>query len=132
MKRRAALMQLSREHHTALVLTQRIAQAGDEATMGRLMQAVPSMFERELEPHFQVEETTLLPRLEALGETVLVQRAHAEHRELRDLAARIATGDSTALKPFGVLLRAHVRFEERDLFPTAETVLPAAYLDEPA
>ncbi len=129
MKRRPALLQLSRDHHTALVLAQRIAKAADEAAVGRLLASVPAFFERELEPHFQTEEATLLPRLEAAGETALVARTLDEHRLLRSLAARLADGDNTSLKPFGDALNSHVRFEERELFVTAERVLPADFLD---
>ena len=58
-----------------------------------------------------------------------VEQTLAEHRLLRDLAARIASGDTASLKPFGVALHDHVRFEERQLFVTAEATLPASYLD---
>lgn len=129
MKRRAALLQLSREHHTALVLTQRIAQAGDAAAISELMESVTTIFRRELDPHFRAEEAALLPHLEAAGESGIVRRTLEEHRELRRLAARIASGDSASLKPFGIALNAHVRFEERELFATAEAVLPPAFLD---
>jgi iron-sulfur cluster repair protein YtfE (RIC family) len=130
MKRHAALLQLSREHHAALVLTQRIAKAGDAAAISGLMDRVQAIFRQELEPHFRREEAFLLPRLETAGEAVLVHRTLAEHRELRDLASRIGEGDTSCLKPFGVALNRHVRFEERELFVTAEAVLPAEGLDE--
>lgn len=129
MKRRAALVQLSREHHGALVLTQRIAKAHDAATVSHLMASVPAIFRHEIEPHFQLEEASLLPRLVASGEVEQVRRTLTEHRELRDLVAQIAAGDGSCLKPFGAALNAHIRFEERELFATAESVLPAAFLD---
>ncbi|WP_186408744.1 hemerythrin domain-containing protein [Candidatus Accumulibacter aalborgensis] len=129
MKRRAALIELSREHHGALVLTQRIAKAHDTAAVAHLMDSVPAIFRSELEPHFRIEEASLLPRLAAAGEVEQVRRTLAEHRELRDLAAKIAAGDRSRLKPFGAALNAHIRFEERELFATAESVLPAAFLD---
>ncbi|MBL8425476.1 MAG: hemerythrin domain-containing protein [Candidatus Accumulibacter phosphatis] len=130
MKRRAALQQLSREHHGALVLTQRIAKARDVAALARLLETVPATFRRELEPHFRAEEESLLPRLAAAGEGDLVRRTLADHRELRILAAEIAAGDDSRLQTFGAALSAHVRFEERELFVTAEAVLPAEYLDD--
>jgi len=39
------------------------------------------------------------------------------------LVRRIGAGDADALWPFGAKLDAHVRFEERKLFPVAEAVL---------
>ena len=131
MKRRAALLKLSREHHAALVLGQRIAKAQDAASINDLMEWVPTVFRNELEPHFRAEEAALLPRLEAVGESALRRRTLDEHRLLRELAARIAAGDRHSLKPFGLALNAHVRFEERELFAVAEAVLPAGFLDAP-
>lgn len=122
MKRSAGLRRLSQEHHTALVLVQRIARA--EADNATLLATLPAIFADELEPHFRVEEDELLPRLAVAGATALVDRTLAEHRQLRDLAARIADGDGASLKAFGLLLQAHVRFEERELFAAAQALLP--------
>lgn len=128
MKRSAALLKLSQEHHTALVLAQRIAKAGDAAAMAALLASVPTIFSREVEPHFRVEEESLLPHLEAAGAINLVRRTRQEHRLLRELVERIASGDDTALKSFGSTLKAHVHFEEHELFAAAEMVLPAEFL----
>lgn len=131
MKRRAALLKLSRDHHTALVLTLRISQANGEAEVSSLMESLPRLFQHELDPHFRVEEEVLLPRLEKAGEIALVRQTFEDHKELRNLVARIALGDLAILKTFGAKLNAHVRFEERELFPRAEAVLPASFLDMP-
>ncbi|PKO33026.1 MAG: hemerythrin HHE cation-binding protein [Betaproteobacteria bacterium HGW-Betaproteobacteria-7] len=120
MKRSPALRQLSREHHTALSLALRIAKASDPAAQERLLATVPALFRGELEPHFQEEERSLLPQLADAGETALVARTLDDHAQLRALAAAIAGGDAMALAPFGELLQAHVRFEERELFVVAE------------
>ena len=124
MKRSPALLKLSREHHTALSLALRI-ERGDNAVA--LLADLPGIFSNELEPHFEEEEKTLLPRLQAAGEEALVGRTLADHKQLRLLVAQIAGGDAASLQPFGELLRAHVRFEERELFVVAERVLPADY-----
>ncbi|PKO88861.1 MAG: hemerythrin HHE cation-binding protein [Betaproteobacteria bacterium HGW-Betaproteobacteria-12] len=120
MKRSPALLQLSREHHTALSLAMRIAKATDQTAQERLLATVPALFRGELEPHFQEEERSLLPQLAQAGETALVARTLDEHAQMRALAAAIAGGDAAALAPFGRLLQAHVRFEERELFVVAE------------
>ncbi len=130
MKRSPALLKLSREHHTALVLALRIARAADPDDLAELAGSVPVIFLEELEVHFQEEENGLLPKLAAAGASALVARTLAEHSEMRHLVARISTGDLLALKPFGDLLKAHVQFEERELFVTAETILPANYLEQ--
>jgi hypothetical protein len=49
---------------------------------------------------------------------------------MRDLVVKIAAGDLLSLKAFGAMLKAHVQFEERELFATAEAVLPPSYLDQ--
>lgn len=125
MKRSAALRQLSREHHTALSLALRIAKAAGPEARNVLLATVPTLFRDELEPHFQTEEHSLLPPLARLGETALVERTLAEHARLRALAAAIGVGEASALAPFGTLLQAHVRFEERELFAVAEARLYA-------
>jgi len=130
MKRSPILLELSREHHTALVLVLRIARANESPAQAALLNSVPAIFRNELEPHFQEEEQGVLPQLATAGELALVKRTLDEHRQLRELVARLATGDLSCLKPFGVLLKAHVQFEERELFVTAQAVLPAAYLDQ--
>ena len=130
MKRSPVLIKLSREHHTALVLSLRIARATDPADLAALGVSVPVIFQDELEVHFQEEENGLLPKLAAAGASDLVTRTLTEHRDMRHLVARISAGDLLALKPFGVMLKAHVQFEERELFATAESLLPAHYLEQ--
>ena len=124
MKRAPALLELSREHHTALSLALRIQKATTDAARSALQVQLHALFRGELEPHFQSEESTLLPRLADAGEVAAVKRTLQEHQTLRQLAARIADGDIASLLAFGELLREHVRFEERELFVIAERVLP--------
>lgn len=120
MRRSPFLRDLSRDHHAALSLANRIAKAGDERALADLMKSVPDTFGREIEPHFREEEEGLLVELEQVGEASLVGRTLAEHRQLRELASRVAGGDRSALGAFGIALRDHVRFEERELFAAAE------------
>lgn len=129
MKRSPALLKLSREHHTALSLALRIEKATDAAAQDILLATLPGLFRGELEPHFQEEEKALLPQLAQAGEAALVARTLEEHRQIRDLVGRMVDGDHASLPAFGALLRAHVRFEERELFVVAQQVLPANYLE---
>jgi hemerythrin-like domain-containing protein len=123
MKRSQELIALTREHHHALVLARRAIDGARELATG-----LAEIFASELEPHFQIEEETLLPPMRDAGELARVARTLDEHRRLRALAQAVKQGDLGSLAPFGRLLEAHVRFEERDLFPCAEAVLPAAAL----
>ena len=128
MKRSPALLVLSREHHTALSLSVRIARIADAEAEAALLIRVPAVFDAELEPHFQEEEQGLMPALVAAGELALVSRTLAEHGAMRNLMTHIRSGDVVSLKLFGQQLAAHVRFEERELFATAQDVLSADYL----
>jgi len=126
MKRSPALVALSREHHTALVWAKR-AQRGASGDPQTLVVQLVAVFDREMELHFQTEEKDLLPALRACGQHDLVDRTLTDHRSLREKVDRIRAGDTDAVATFGKLLEAHVRFEERELFPVAEKLLfPAA------
>lgn len=129
MRRSQALIELTREHHPALVLALRaVTAARDPAKTRELAAALADIFARELEPHFRIEEQLLLPPLRDAGEHAPAARTLDEHRRLRALAHAAARGDPADLASFGRLLEAHVRFEERELFPLAEAILPAAAL----
>lgn len=119
MKRHDRLQDLSREHHAALRLAlnaRRAAASGDPAHILALAQLCRTAFAAELEPHFVLEETTLLPLLIQAGEQTLVARTDREHAELRALVTQLQAPDAGMLCRFADLLTAHVRFEERELF----------------
>lgn len=130
MKRSPVLLALSCEHHTALSLSVRIARMADAEAEAALLIRVPTVFDAELEPHFEEEERNLLPALVAAGELALVTRTLAEHDVMRNLITHVRSGDAVSLKLFGQQLAAHVRFEERELFATAQDVLSADYLNQ--
>lgn len=125
MKRNPALQPLSREHHSALVLAkacERAVQSGDAAMLSQARQRAIQAYTNELDAHFSIEEQSLLPLLKSPETQALVQRTLAEHRQLRGLLMLIALqqSDAAALNNFGKCLSAHVRFEERELFPAIE------------
>lgn len=126
MKRSTLLQPLSREHHTALTLakaSERAALSGDEALVRLTCQRVILAFQNELEPHFQTEENSLLPLLHSPETQALVVRTLADHQQLRGLLDALRQNDAGALESFGKCLTAHVRFEERELFPALENLL---------
>ncbi len=122
MKRHPALQDLSREHYDALKLARdgKLAANAGEPAVTAFAAYVARKFEQELEAHFREEEGELLPFLNAVGENELVWRTLAEHAELRALAAKLQHPDAATLLRFSELLAAHVRFEERTLFETAQ------------
>jgi hemerythrin-like domain-containing protein len=88
----------------------------------RQSRACAEVFAAELEPHFMIEESSLLPAMAQAGEEALVARTLREHAELRALLGRVLDpdADATTLLSFADLLSAHVRFEERELFEVAQ------------
>lgn len=127
MKRCPALRNLSNEHHQGLVLSKRAKRAAGTEDAQRVWQEIRDRFAAELEPHFRAEETGLLPALERVGQAGLVRQTLAEHTELRRL---IGENSALAMTGFAELLERHIRFEERELFETAQQELPIAELDK--
>lgn len=119
-----ALTQLFEAHRKALALVERIAGADDEETICTLMQTVPSMFEREIDPHLQTEEGVLLAKLIALGQAELVRETMQKHEEVRELARQIAEGNRASLQSFWMNLQSMVRFEEQQVLTVAAALLP--------
>ncbi|MBX3184562.1 MAG: hemerythrin domain-containing protein [Polyangiaceae bacterium] len=127
MKRDPRLRDLSSDHHQALVLARHVSREPEwSAALG---EALAARFEQELEPHFHIEEELLLPALRSAGEAELALRTQREHDTLRSLVRQAAEGSAVAARDFAELLTLHVRFEERQLFPTCETALNDAELD---
>jgi hemerythrin-like domain-containing protein len=126
MKRNPILQPLSREHHTALTLAkacERAAQSGDEVLVGKACQCAIQAFSDALEPHFQLEEQSLLPLLHSTATQPLVERTLSDHQQLRALLNGLRQRNAEVLSSFGKRLSAHVRFEERELFPALESLL---------
>lgn len=126
MKRNPALQPLSREHHAALVLAkacERAAKSGNEEMIQKTCQRAIQAFSDELEPHFQIEEQSFLPLLHRSETQPLAERTWADHQQLRALLDGLWQNNAEALDHFGKCLSAHVRFEERELFPEIESLL---------
>lgn len=127
MKRSEFLKPLSREHHSALSLGMsciRAAESGDKESIAAVCEKLNRAFRNELEPHFNLEEKDLFPRMELAGAAELVKRALKDHAALREMITKINTEKTpTELAAFGALLIAHVRFEEKELFNVAEKIL---------
>jgi iron-sulfur cluster repair protein YtfE (RIC family) len=126
MKRHDALVPLSRDHHGALILA-KLLQKGAPAYK-ELPTDLPGkaayasrFFDNELTPHFAAEEKCLLGYAKGVdaGIDALLETMKEQHLQLRTLFGQIATATdlATHLDATGALLEAHVRMEERQLFP---------------
>lgn len=125
-KRSPDLRDLSVDHHFALLLARKakLVAAGEEETTPEAMwREIEEKFRLDLEPHFAVEESALCPALEARGEREMVDRLLAEHRDLRAFVSPDGARTTARLADFGALLERHIRFEEREVFETAQKIL---------
>ncbi len=127
-KRNENLIALSHEHHHGLVFCSRLKKADktDDITLKRF---VKDFWDNHLSVHFKSEENILLPYF---GDSEIAKRFLSEHKQIRDLAKGImeekGSPKENSLK-LGELIKNHIRFEERTMFPWLENeVLTAAEL----
>jgi hemerythrin-like domain-containing protein len=116
-KRHAALVPLSHDHHRALVQARRLRERGTAAAAEFLR-----FFASETTRHFREEEELVFPLLyddepESLRE-ILIQ-----HHRLRALVQRLRRGEDVAAA-VAELLERHIRLEERELFELIQRVVP--------
>jgi hypothetical protein len=131
-KRSEALASLSRDHHQALAIAQKLRRATPE-TANQAREAFLGYWTAHGRTHFRLEEETLLPAYAAYGDThhPLVLRVLGDHVAIRQRADALASQLATTpdvLHDLGVRLAAHVRLEERELFPLIERAIPPAEL----
>jgi hypothetical protein len=134
MPRLGALLSLSREHHTALVLARRALKAADARVIDGVTPmapdtgavraataAVEAHWHAVMASHFEREER-LIQLAEGSLDAGSVRRIMAEHAELRMLAGGPCDLEPVdRLRRFAHLAKAHVRYEERVLFPQLQT-----------
>ena len=131
MKRDEALRPLSREHLNALHAAKVLREGND-------LEAVTEVFfdfwEDQGQRHFRIEEEVLLPHWARYAEVDRpgVARMLEEHLAIRREALRLRAGETSLeeAQELGRLLHDHVRFEERQLFPSVEEALDADSLAE--
>jgi len=140
MKRDTNLHPLSWDHHAALtaaVLVRRQLDAdADETTLTRIAGEFVTFHAEALVPHFRHEEEWLLPAFLAhVDESdAMIARLLRDHVALHAMIGRLPhiepTRSALAKALFALVerLQAHVRFEERELFPRIESALSAEEL----
>lgn len=129
MKRDPRLRGLSDDHHQALVLGRQLLLALEAGDCDGIAERIQSRFDDELAPHFEVEEQVLVPAMQTSGLRPLAERLLDEHDQIRAAVQASSAGDLEASASFAQLLIAHVRFEERVLFPAIEGSLSGDVLD---
>jgi hemerythrin-like domain-containing protein len=126
-KRSKQLAPFSREHHDALVFLLRIKQGLKNGTAAAMISEYIHWFwTNNLETHFKQEERLLLPHLPEADK--LAKQLKDEHESIRALIG--GQLDLHAIEQFSNVLNAHIRFEERELFPHIESKVPSDHLNE--
>lgn len=128
MPRSPALVPLSHDHHHGLVAARRARRAAAAGEgIGEAAAALAGYVEGPGREHFREEEELLLPLFgcHAADGSEPAARIAGEHAALRAAAARLRRSASADdLDAAGRLLERHIRFEERELFPLIERVVP--------
>ena len=134
MKRHPSLIPLSHDHHHALVEARRLGDGadGEDSERRAVTAGFVRFFSTETVRHFREEEERLFPALvdgDGDSSELLVQ-ALLEHQRIHALVGRLERGlaagktDAATMRELAELLEAHVRLEERRLFPLIEQVVP--------
>jgi hemerythrin-like domain-containing protein len=135
MKRHPAPIPLSRDHHNGLVQAVRLRRAaadGDASARLAAAREFGEFFRNEERVHLRDEEEELFPLLlrHVPSQPAPLREARAQHIELEgfarklEIAAAAGIADREALEAAGELLDAHIRVEERQLFPLIEELVP--------
>jgi hypothetical protein len=132
MQREERMQGLSSDHHHSLVLVRKIRETlATGNSVQELCAELAAHYESELEEHFCVEEELLLPELPEATQH-LASRTLSDHQLLRSFIAAGIRGEISALRALADTLEAHVRFEERELYPACQVAVPSSVLDEVA
>jgi iron-sulfur cluster repair protein YtfE (RIC family) len=139
-RRHESLIPLSREHHYGLMVCLRIHRGleihmTDPDWLRERADKVICFFESDLKPHFAAEEEIVFPAMAGIEEAgATVEQLVGEHRNLATLVDRLrqtlGLELSSLLGEFADLLEAHIRKEERVLFPCYEQTIPPHKADQ--
>jgi hemerythrin-like domain-containing protein len=128
-KRSEALKVFSREHHFGLLFSWKIKQGIKlKVETARMLSYVNYFWECHLQEHFKNEETLLFNRIDA----EVCTQAKLDHQLIVKQIAQANNTDEkdyTALIALIELLDAHIRYEERVVFPYFEANLSATLVE---
>jgi len=131
LKRNKHILQLSKDHHFTLLFCWKIRQGlkmGVE--VDRIQKYVRYFWEHDMQAHFREEEEILFVPVRDAP----VQKAIDDHKEIKGQVYAVlqATDGEEASKQLSILadkVDAHVRYEERVLFPHLEQTLTTEQLE---
>jgi hemerythrin-like domain-containing protein len=139
-RRHAALLPLTKDHHHALSQARRLrdsAASPDRGTRVRAADDFLNFYLGRALHHFREEEELFFPpAAEYEDARPLVVRAVMEHLNIHRLVGLVKEDlfrsevSGELLGEISEALRLHVRFEEDELFPLIERLVPSARLEE--
>lgn len=131
MKRSEHLEPLSHDHYEGLLVAGRIKKGlANEAPLRVMADYVAAFWRSHLFRHFDQEEEHLLPLIKETPRADLGKLMVAEHREIRAVVDAVDEAPSaSALERLARLMKEHIRFEERELFPMLEADADPAALE---
>lgn len=136
MKRHIALITLSSDHQNGLAVANKLKYSYKPTSSEipppspeQLKELLLKFFREHLGQHFKTEEKILAPNF---PENEMMQRMLNEHVILNKMISEIESipAGKDTLNDFGKMLEAHIRFEERELFPMIEKNLSEEQLSE--
>ena len=139
MKRANQLQPLSRQHHLGLNLSRHAKECADESEEIAKHWHNLTSYINDMQYHFQIEDNLIANALEPYRATQpdvasVIETLDGQHKQLHQLINTVGKPDGqdvtvTQVKELGTLLYDHIRFEERELYPTVEKYLTEAELD---
>lgn len=131
-RRHDALHPLSHHHHHALVAALKLKRAGTEkstVSISQLRDELHAFWHPGGQEHFREEEEILFPAFAEFGglDHPEISEALLEHVHIRSLVQQITRADDPSpslMQKLGATLEAHIRKEERVIFPLIEDSLP--------
>ncbi len=140
MKRHPSLRKLSDDHHGGLVHARRLRRAAAEEgePQSEVARSFLRFWEEDTSPHFREEEVLLAVYARHGGDLGAepIREMVADHARIRGLVMTLIEEDRSGevgtdtLRKIGERLEAHIRLEERRMFPLVESALPEEGLEE--
>ena len=122
-KRNENILPLSREHHFSLLFGWKVREGLKKGIAAeRIVKYVDYFWRENLSLHFKEEEATLF----AATEDDLVKKALSDHAEIKAAVEALLSNKQhqvAQLEKIARLVDAHVRLEEREVFPHLEKKL---------
>jgi len=137
-KRHESLKDLSRHHMIGLHLALKLKRAGTEEsrlTIEEIMKDADDFWNPDGQEHFREEEEILLPayaQYKDINQPEIIEMLleHVQIRSLFDQLLKSKDADLNIMHDLGAILEAHIRKEERVIFPMIEKALPEKKLQE--